>query len=87
MNLIQIQMDALESGHVYFTKWQRFSSRQKVHHMREAYDEREPDRDQRELPDRERNELRERDYFEEIDLAPESRYPDRYGWDQYDYRG
>ena len=28
--------------------------------------------------------LREQDYFEQLDLAPESRYPDRYGWDQYD---
>lgn len=28
--------------------------------------------------------LREQDYFEQLDLAPESRYPDRYGWDQFD---
>jgi hypothetical protein len=29
------------------------------------------------------DELRERDYFEQLDLAPDSREPDRYGWDQY----
>lgn len=36
---------------------------------------REDDRDHR---------LREQDYYEQLELAPESRYPDRYGWDQYD---
>ncbi len=34
----------------------------------------------------ESNRQRERDYFEELALAPESRYPDRYGWEQY-HRG
>ena len=27
--------------------------------------------------------LREMDYYEQLDLAPEPRYPDRYGWEQF----
>jgi hypothetical protein len=39
---------------------------------------------QQERDDDSSNRLREQDYFEQLDLAPESRHPDRYGWDQYD---
>ena len=42
-----------------------------------------PDRDYQFEGDRD-DELRERDYYEQLELMPESRYPDRYGWDQYD---
>ena len=29
------------------------------------------------------NRLQELDYFEQLDLAPAPRYPDRYGWEQF----
>lgn len=32
------------------------------------------------------NRLQELDYYEQLDLAPQSRHPDRYGWEQY-HRG
>ena len=40
-----------------------------------------PDRDFQ-FPEHDR-ETRELDYFTELDMAYDSRHPDRYGWDQY----
>ena len=47
--------------------------------------EREDDREREFTFEYDRDdELRERDYFEELDLASDYREPDRYSWDQYD---
>lgn len=43
-----------------------------------------PDRDYQ-FEDMDRaNRERERDYYEQLELSPESRTPDRYGWEQFD---
>jgi hypothetical protein len=48
------------------------------------WDQFQPQSQQLNYEDDSSHRLREQDYFEQLDLAPESRYPDRYGWDQYD---
>lgn len=77
-----MQIEALEAEHHYFVRWNRFSSRQKVHHSQEAYDERERV-DTRERDDQ--SELLEQYYQDMLEQQIEDRYPDRYGWDQYSY--
>lgn len=82
MSLIGIQIEALEAEHEYYVRWSRFSSRQKIHHSQEAYDERDR------LDTRERDQQSEllEEYYQDMqEQRLESRYPDRYGWDQYAY--
>lgn len=90
MSLLSIQIEALEAEHEYYVRWSRFSSRQKIHHSQEAYDE----RDRLDTRERDRDATRERDqqselleeYYQDMqEQRLESRYPDRYGWDQYSY--
>lgn len=82
MSLLSIQIEALEAENEYYVRWSRFSSRQKVHHSQEAYDERDR------LDTRERDQQSEllEEYYQDMqEQRLESRYPDRYGWDQYSY--
>lgn len=79
MNLIDIQIKAIDEGSFYFTRWNLKSIVVESVPLRIQEDNRERE-DERDRSD----ELRERDYYEQLELMPDSRYPDRYGWDQYD---
>jgi len=87
MDLIKLQLDAIEMDLIFYSINYRINRLVISDNINQTLNQQERDRPDGDMSDyysdlREST-LREREFYER-EPEPPSRYPDRYGWDQYD---
>ena len=90
MDLIKLQLDAIEMDLIFYSIDYRINRSADLiisENINQTLNQQERDRPDRDMSDYysdlRDSTLREREYYER-EPEPPSRYPDRYGWDQYD---